>query len=268
MENMEQQPRRRGYEQSEAEIEIRKFLLEIGLNPDKIKHQIIERLQLLKEKTGFMNDGRRDVRYGERLFKYYDKFKPEKSFSGQEKRTFFISAFISDIGKTGPVYATMEEQNLIVDIYAVSGKVDGQMSLEKFLYENFIEDAESRIKKLKNFGLKPSMTLREFYNLHSSWTLDLLDREKEIGDDAIVASAAHHILENVNPQHIINNKKNLHRAGKLLIIIDKYDAARKRGGATHEKAISKIKDILAESKYWRDDAEFSELLGNIEKAFG
>ena len=69
------------------------------------------------------------------------------------------------------------------------------------------------------------------------------------GEGRIAAAAAHHLLDGVNPEAIVDEdgnysadfgeNKHFHRPEKLVIVLDKYDALRRRGGNSHEQAIAR-----------------------------
>jgi len=278
MDPIERRPSSETYGQEKTDIDIRQFLREIGIDPERVAIHIIERLQLLEERTKFIGDSERSILHAKQIFAYYKHNAPEKSFSDIEKRTVIAGALFADIGKSGPANASPEEQKFIADMFAVENVMNEKMPVRKFFEEHFSADAAERIEKFQAMGLDPAMTMREFWNKHSPWTLEILRSERRIPSEAIAAAAAHHALENVNPEDIIGNDERFtqyfgenaafDRAEKLVILLDKYDAARRRGGKNHAEAIEIVRKILGRNSRYAADREFRELIEDMERALG
>ena len=58
------------------------------------------------------------------------------------------------------------------------------------------------------------------------------------------------------------------RAEKLIILLDKYDALRRRGKRTHEQAISWLRERVENHARFRADPEFSSLIQALDDAVG
>lgn len=118
--------------------------------------------------------------------------------------------------------------------------------------------------------------MRDFYNQHSSWTLEITSEDKRgpISREISIAAAAHHILEGVNPENIISSddkfngvcgrNEKFDKEEKMIIILDKYMAFRRRAGLDHLTAIEKIRDIVKKTKF-ADDQEFFILLDLLKE---
>lgn len=206
----------------------------------------------------------------------------------------------SDIGKTGPADATPAEQKLITEIYAVEKTPPGGISVTttaEFFRFYFPADAEERIRQFQNlkFGSRalaalknanvdrdPSrLTMRQFYDLHSFWTLDIIGNDG-IPAEAVGAAATHHLLDladkagKVQIDDIVGGDNrflanfgenpSFDRAEKLVTIIDKYDAGRRRGKLNHAEAIERVGKIIADSPRFADDEEFKSLLADFSVA--
>jgi hypothetical protein len=55
------------------------------------------------------------------------------------------------------------------------------------------------------------------------------------------------------------------RPEKLVILLDKYDAALRRGRCTHDQAIASLREAIARSHRFCDDHEFLELIGDLDE---
>jgi hypothetical protein len=143
----------------------------------------------------------------------------------------------------------------------------------QFLRTYFPADAEERIRRFAALGLDPKMPLREFWNLHSTWTLEIVEAGG-VPPEVIPAAAAHHLLEDVNPGPIVavdrrftrsfGDNATFDRAEKLIIVLDKYDALRRRGGRTHDEAIAWLRDRVANNPHFRGDVELATLIADLD----
>ena len=149
-----------------------------------------------------------------------------------------------------------------------------KVTLEQFVKEYFPEDVEKKLTVIETIEkITRDMTMREFYNLHSEWTLGIISGDG-VPPEAIAAAAVHHALEGVNPQNIIGqdgrftkyfgNNISFSRDDKLIIILDKYDAARRRGKMNHNQAIEFVRNKINSNEQFTGDTEFNELLNNLD----
>lgn len=253
---------------------MRELFDELGLDIEKMNPNILRKLELLNERTETFRDEERSLHVAHALFTYYEDQLPNERFTEQEQRTVLIGTMFTDIGKTGPRNATPEQEALVLDIYNVENITDPKkITLSQFIRDNFTDDADERLKTLEQMGIDSSMTMREFYNLHSRWTLEIIKGDG-VPPEAVAAAATHHMLEGINPEEIVSedgrfNKyfgENLFfdRAEKLIIILDKYDAFRRRGGKTHKEAIELVRNIIESNPNFTDDKEFEELVNNLD----
>lgn len=184
-----------------------------------------------------------------------------------------IGTLFSDIGKTGPEDADAQGQQLVAEMYGVEGAPDSQAPVTQFFDTYFPTDAPDRIRRFRALGLDPDMSMREFWNLHSVWTLQIL-RGDGVPPGAVIAAAAHHLLENINPLAIVADdirlKKSFEigtffdRPEKLVILLDKYDAVRRRSKHSHDEAIAWLKQLIANHPRFRDDREFFTLIDGLD----
>jgi hypothetical protein len=234
-------------------------------------------MQLLAEHSNTFDDARRMTSYADRIFRHYEAAKHGEAFSALERQTVVLACLFSDIGKTGPAHADADARRLIAEAFAVENVQDDAQPVATFLRTYFPADAEERLARFVALGLDPAMSVRQFWNLHSGWTLAIAEAAG-LPPEAVAAAATHHLLDDINPRSIVGDddrftrrfgeNSTFDRAEKLVIILDKYDAAMRRGGRTHDEAIAWLRDRIAKSVRFRDDAEFVELLADVNAVLG
>ncbi len=247
---------------------------EVGFALATVKPSLLARLELLAEHSETVSDCERMVPRARDIFRKYETAKPGEAFSEAERRIVVLGCLFSDIGKTGPANADSDGQRLIVEMFAVEGVRDDQQPITEFL-STYFPDAAERIRRFSSLGLAPRMSIREFWNLHSSWTLQILEAGG-VPPEVIAAAATHHLLDDVNPDRIVASDRrfsrpfgdnaSFDRAEKLIILLDKYDALRRRGGRTHEQAIAWLRERVDNSMRFRGDVEFLTLIADLEAA--
>ena len=248
---------------------------EIGLDVEKINPNIMRKLRLLNEKTETFKDEERSLQVARSLFEYYKNRLADIRFTDQEQRVILIGTMFADIGKTGPKDATPEQEEIILDIYGVENIPDpNSITLLEFVSKYFPADAEKRLSSIETINkVRSNMTMREFYNLHSEWTFQIISGDG-VPPEAIAAAAAHHMIEGINPEEIVGKGGRFtrffgenvffDRAEKLVIILDKYDGFRRRGKKGHKEAIALIRKKIKENPNFLNDREFEELLSNLD----
>jgi hypothetical protein len=245
----------------------------VGFDLGEAESSLLERMRLVADGSKTFDDALRMAGFAHRIFRHYEKTKPEKAFTSSEKSTVVLAALFSDIGKTGPAEADTAARRYVVDVFAVENVKDDRQSLDAFMHTYFPKDADTRISAFKALGIEPSISIRQFWNLHSGWTLAILEKAG-VPPEAVAAAATHHLLDDVNPGAIVGEddrftrrfgeNASFDRAEKLVIVLDKYDAARRRGRLTHEAAIAWIEERIAKSKRFHDDAELKELVADVK----
>lgn len=244
----------------------------VGFDLSTAGAALVERVRLLAKHSQTFDDSARMASFAHRVFEHYET--SGRAFSPIEKQTVVLACLFSDIGKTGPADADAEARKLVVEIFAIENIKDDSQPIASTLRAYFPDDAEERLARFTSLGLDPEMSLRQFWNLHSHWTLVIVE-DAGLPAEAVAAAATHHFLENVNPQKIVGDDdrftrhfgKNtaFDRAEKLVIVLDKYDAAKRRGGKTHEGAIAWLRERIAKNDRYRDDPELAELVQAIEE---
>jgi hypothetical protein len=255
--------------------ELRAQCAAVGFELDQAHGALLERIRLLGEGCNTFDDAVRMSKYALRIFEHYERTKPVAVFTPMERRTVVLAALFSDIGKTGPLEADADARRLVVEMFAVENVRDDTQSVTAFLRTHFPSDAEDRIARFGALGLDAAMSIRQFWNLHSEWTLAIAEAAG-IPPEAAAAAATHHLLDNVNPGSIVGDdarftrafgdNASFDRAEKLVIVLDKYDAARRRGRLTHDQAIAWLRDRIAQSPRFCEDVTLRELVGDADVA--
>lgn len=260
---------------SETMQRLRAICAEVGFDLARAEASLIERLRLLADLTETVADCERMVANARRVFRHYEETKPRDAFSESERQIVVLGCVFSDIGKTGPSGADASGQRLVVEMFAVEGVRDDQQTVAHFFKTHFVADSEERIRRFTALGLEPSMTMREFWNLHSTWTLEIIEAGG-VPAAVVAAAATHHLLDNINPKAIVGadgrftrpsgDNVAFDRAEKLIILLDKYDAVRRRGGQTHSQAIGWLRGRVASVPYFSADEELLTLIADLDAA--
>ncbi|MEN9341824.1 MAG: hypothetical protein RIQ54_80 [Candidatus Parcubacteria bacterium] len=244
------------------------FFRELGIEDHELHETIIERLALIETRYRRFNDDSRMICRGLRnLFDYITHTSPQQlSISETEINKTVLAGFIHDIGKSGPATVGPEHQAMVVDIYGIEGVRDGTASISSVLREHRPEDADRFLSLLSELGITEHTTMREFWNLHGVWTHDILEQYQCAGIDreTRIIAGSHHIAEGINPYHVTDSTIPLGaiEIGALeqyldvieeraLIIIDKYQASRRRSETSHETAMTVVRSII-EKKFDHD----------------
>ena len=245
-----------------------------GLSLESVHPSIIQRMWLLAETTETVRDCERAAEIAEAIFAYYEACKPVREhFTTLERRTVVIGSLFSDIGKTGPASASLDGQRLVAEMFAVEHVLDERTSVRAFLATYFSADACDRLHRFRALDLDPEMSMRAFWDLHSVWTLQIL-RGDGVPPQAVAAAAMHHLLENVNPHAMLASDPcfskyvvdaaTFDRPEKLIILLDKYDASRRRGHRTHREAITWLRALIENHPQFCGDQEFFSLIAGID----
>jgi hypothetical protein len=168
-------------------------------------------------------------------------------------RDMSIAAYLHDIGKSGPFDASPESQKAIVKLYAVENVSDPEQSIAKTVRMNFSsEEATSILEHLGSCGMRSTDTMRAFWDRHGYWTHDILEADSEgIPIRARVVAGSHHMDRDIDPYEFSTDDYVAVLENRILMAVDKYQAAVARGRKTHGEAMDVIRRILA-PKYEAD----------------
>ena len=177
----------------------------------------------------------------------------QSKLDADSRRDMSIAAYLHDIGKSGPFDAPQATQEAIVKLYAVENVADPDQTIAETARTNFSsEEAESMLKRLGSCGLRSIDTMRAFWDRHGYWTHDILEADSEdIPSRARVIAGSHHMDRGIDPYKFSSGDYVAMLENRILMAVDKYQAAVARGQKTHREAMDVIKGILS-PKYEND----------------
>jgi hypothetical protein len=177
----------------------------------------------------------------------------QSQLDADSRRDMSIAAYLHDIGKSGPFDAPRATQEAIVKLYAVENVADPGQTIAETTRTNFSsEDAESILTSLGSCGLRSNDTMRAFWDRHGYWTHDILETDSEdIPRRARVIAGSHHLDRGIDPYKFSSGEYVATLEHRILMAVDKYQAAVARSRKTHDEAMEVIRGILS-PKYGND----------------
>jgi hypothetical protein len=177
----------------------------------------------------------------------------QSTVDADSRRDMSIAAYLHDIGKSGPFGAPQATQEAVVKLYAVENVADPDQTIAETADANFSsEDAASILERLGSCGLRSLDTMRAFWDCHGYWTHDILEADAEaIPVRARVIAGSHHMDRGIDPYEFSSDDYVDRLENRILMAVDKYQAAMARSQKTHGEAMETIKGILS-SKYGHD----------------
>jgi hypothetical protein len=171
----------------------------------------------------------------------------QATLDADSRRDMSIAAYLHDIGKSGPFDAPRATQEAIVKLYAVENIADPDQTIAETAHTNFSsKDAESMLKRLRSCGLRSNDTMRAFWDRHGYWTHDILEADsEEIPVRARVIAGSHHVDRGIDPYEFSSDEYVDMLENRILIAVDKYQAAVTRSQKTHGEALETVKRILS-----------------------
>jgi hypothetical protein len=171
----------------------------------------------------------------------------QSKLDADSRRDMSIAAYLHDIGKSGPFDASQSTQEAIVKLYAVENVADPHQTIAETARTNFSsDDAESMLERLRSCGLRSNDTMRAFWDRHGYWTHDILEADPEdIPSRARVVAGSHHMDRGIDPYKFSSGDYVAMLENRILMAVDKYQAAIARGRKTHGEAMDVIKRILS-----------------------
>lgn len=265
-------------EQDNAEL-VDSILRSVEINPSNLRQNTKARLVLLADQTETIQDELSAMKVADDIFRVATR--RGHAYSEKEQHIVKIGTLFTDIGKTGPPDATIEQSQIFVDIYAIENLPTDvlQGSLHSFLQNYFPRTADSIERVFASLGLSSHLTLRQFYDLHTAWTLKIIDQDDAIPPEPKAGAAAHHRMRDDDPDGMFAEASDIYsskydfgtnhaydRAEKLINVLDIYDALCRRSGLNHFTAMLTLRDIVQVSSDGRfmNDPEILEILDDLD----
>ncbi|MFA5962055.1 MAG: hypothetical protein WC848_05215 [Parcubacteria group bacterium] len=236
---------------------------------ESLHQEIIGRLVLLEKESKFNDDSRKIEQGMENVLKLlenrYSEQNPALRLSAEQKSSARIAAILHDIGKSGPVDATLGEQEMIIKIFACENIRDPKLLLEDEIMKIFepsqIEDVQWMLEK---YTIDKETTMRDFWDKHAYWTRDILEKYPQGLDSRTrIIAGSHHIDHDVDPYGLAKDKGATPSEarviglledyadalqGKALIALDQYEAAVRRRKFSHAQALAWVRNNLIKFK--------------------
>jgi hypothetical protein len=256
-----QQPtsNRLGVTQGESEAVHEKIDAElhmIGL--EHFSEMIAQRMTLLEVLAAQFNHDSRSIRRVclEVMDRIASTVEPSlrSTLDASSTRDLSIAAYLHDIGKSGPFDASRASQRAVVKLYAVENVPDPLQTIAETVGMNFsFEEAKNILQHLDSCGVRSTDTMRAFWDRHGYWTHDILEADPEdIPRRARVVAGSHHMDRGIDPYKFSSGDYVAMLENRILMAVDKYQAAVARGQKTHGEAMDVIKRILS-PRYEGDD---------------
>ena len=212
---------------------------------------IVQRMTLLEVLAGRFNNDSRIIRRIclELMDRIASTLEPalRSTLDADSTRDMSIAAYLHDIGKSGPFDASQDSQQAIVRLYAVENVEDPDQTIGDTVRTNFSsEEATSILEHLGSCGMRSTDSMRAFWDRHGYWTHDILEADSEgIPIRARVVAGSHHMDRGIDPYGFSSNDYVAVLENRILMAVDKYQAAVARGRKAHGEAMDVIKRILA-----------------------
>jgi hypothetical protein len=233
----------------EAHRRIAAELHTVGLT--HFSETIAQRMELLEVLAARLNNHSRIVRRLclEVIGRIARTIDPElqSKLDAASKRDMSIAAYLHDIGKSGPVDASQDAQEAIVKLYAVENVKDPDQTIAETARANFSsEEAASILKRVGSCGIHSTDAMRAFWDRHGYWTRDILEAASEdIPVRARVIAGSHHLDRGIDPYGFSSSEYVDMLENRILMAVDKYQAAVARSQNTHHKALGVTRRILS-----------------------
>lgn len=222
--------------------------------------EIIEHLVVLEENSHFNDDSRMIIEGIKNVLKFPGSYKLKPT----DQKRLLIASYFSDIGKSSSSNETACQLG-VVKLFSVENIKDREHTkVGDIVQGHFSEQATDMEFDLLKVDVNFNMSMLDFHNKHTSWTLEILNKFPGFFDQEIKRIAAsHHLYRGINPAEIkIDDVPNDTKYSIfLLMAMDSYQAFRKRGGLTHEEACKSLEILLR--KY-----EGDSLMGLVLQAIG
>lgn len=247
--------------------DLRNLLGDVGIHFDQLSTRLQERLRQIKREQHTLTDDLRCAHMARQVAENLRERGAHDRLTETDWKNIEMASVLTDLGKTGPENATAAQSALISHMYAIDKALlndkgrrePASWSVERFVKECMSERDFSETKAiLETLGVRMDMNMREFYNMHAQWTNDLIKNESTIPAEVRTMAALHHILENVNPDTLVDLstddlmipslRRPIGEQEIWVLLFDKYEAQTNphRGKQSHDKGVKWLRDFVNE----------------------
>jgi hypothetical protein len=236
----------------------------IGLGIEKCPNEIIDRLVIIEENSKFNNDSRMICEGFKNVLDAIENSSPIKNhLTPKQRQEGELAAFLHDIGKSGASEADVSGRLAAIRLFSVEKfvyPINTNKTIAEAVRECFPDEYDEMIEDLAKSGVSEEMTVRKFYDKHAEWTHNVLDKYPEtFSERTRIVAGSHHIDRDINPYHLSENEippESLMIGAleyyvdileeKILMAVDKYQAAISRRDSSNEKAVEFLRKIFSE----------------------
>ena len=242
-------------ERPEVHARIDAELHTVGL--EHFSEAIAQRMELIELRAAPFNNDSRMIRRIclEVLDRIASTLEPQlqSKLNADSRRDMSIAAYLHDIGKSGPVDASQDTQEAIVKLYAVENVEAPGQTIAETVRANFsFEEAATILTHLGSCGMRSTDTMRAFWDRHGYWTHDILEADSEdIPVRARVIAGSHHTDRGIDPYDVSSDECVDMVENRILMAVDKYQAAVARSQKPHDEAMDIVERTLF-PKYGND----------------
>ncbi len=284
-------PKEGGFQSSP---EIQTPVMVAGKNKEEIKALFVKNGQPLISDEVLARLSQLDSHFLEKVSHFFDAEDIVKIFEktaisskdlGVSLEEFKSCILVHDIGKTGPVGCSEEEQQLFVELFNLNfekrdynGKTAQQLTLKEALQikvaEGQLSTADARKilqtvieatnRNKTTIKIDEKSLMKDFWSAHVYWTHDLL-REQNFSEEIIAITSAHHEIDGHFPNKEKEGKNFLY-SKLLLMLLDKFQAFLRRGGKSPAQAIIILREMVNSKLTEEEEKKLAlDILGEISK---
>lgn len=250
--------------------------------------EVISRLILLELHSKFNHDSRM-IKVGLRnVLEEIGSKNKEYAITPERIKEACMAAIIHDVGKSGPLHATPEQQLAVVRLFAMEGLRNPMQTVLYAVNEVFDKEAELIMLHLEGCGIDTeTMTMLEFWQSHAKWGFEIIQEHcQNLSETTREIAILHHAdkgpafnflnlpIDQIPKEALVlgalEDCVDLLRQ-RAIIALDQYEAQIRRSRVTHEDAVGWVRKNV--SKTYGNDTFMNQVLDTMlemgtEKIFG
>ncbi|MDP2788540.1 MAG: hypothetical protein Q8O46_00600 [bacterium] len=185
-----------------------------------------------------------------------------------------VAALIHDIGKSGPLEASKDQQLAVVRLFAAENLRNPNQPVEDAVREVFGEEANLMIYNLQGCGIDVSMSMKKFWESHAKWGYEIIKTKcPELSTTTKNIAILHHVdkgpdfnflnlpMDQIPKESLVlgqleNYVDTLRQ--RAIIALDQYEAQIRRAKVSHKEAVAWVRKNV--SKTFGDDVFMNQIL--------